>query len=122
MKAPPFDDAPFLRFFGTLDERQVRLCVAERALALGWGGITHLARVTGLSPETIRKGIAELRGATPLAPGRVRRPGGGRQRVEVADPAVVPALQALVDDHTAGSPTDALKWTSKSKATLASGL
>jgi hypothetical protein len=122
MKDPPFDDATFLRFFGTLDERQARLCAAERALALGWGGITQLARVTGLSRETIRKGIAELRGAVPLAPGRVRRPGGGRQRVEVADPAVVPALQALVDDHTGGRPTDALKWTSTSKAKLASVL
>jgi hypothetical protein len=122
MKAPPFDDAPVLRFVGTLDERQARLCAAARALALGWGGITHLARVTGRSPETIRKGIAELRGAAPLAPGRVRRPGGGRKRVEVVDPAVVLALQTLVDDHTGGSPTDALTWPSKSKAQLANGL
>jgi hypothetical protein len=122
MKGPPFDDATFLRFFGTLDERQARLGAAERALALGWGGITHLARVTGLSRETIRKGITELRGGAPLALGRVRRPGGGRKRVEVADPALVSALQAAVDDHTGGSPTDALKWTSKSKANLAAAV
>ncbi|HEY3080280.1 MAG TPA: hypothetical protein VGM69_10270, partial [Chloroflexota bacterium] len=70
MQPPPFDEATFLRFFGTLDERQARLCAAERALALGWGGITRLARVTGLASDTIAKGIAELRAGAALAPGR----------------------------------------------------
>src|SRR5215207_11644759 len=122
MRAPPFDEETFLRFFGTLDERQARLCAAERALALGWGGITRLARVTGLASDTIAKGIAELRAGAALAPGRVRRPGGGRKPVEVADPAVLPALADLVEASTAGSPTDALRWTSTSKARLAAAL
>jgi hypothetical protein len=122
MQPPPFDEATFLRFFGTLDERQARLCAAERALALGWGGITRLARVTGLASDTIAKGIAELRAGAALAPGRVRRPGGGRKPVEVADPAVLPALADLVEASTAGSPTDALRWTSTSKARLAAAL
>jgi DDE family transposase len=122
MQAPPFDEQAFLRFFRTLDERRARLCAAERALALGWGGITRLARVTGLSRETVRKGIAELRAGAPGAPGRVRRPGGGRKRVEAFDPALLPALQAVVDGHTGGSPEDALKWTPKSKAALAAAL
>jgi Rhodopirellula transposase DDE domain len=122
MTAPPFDEATFLRFFRTLDERQARLCAAERALALGWGGITRLARATGLSRETVRKGIAELRAAEALARGQVRRPGGGRRRVEAVDPGLLPALQAAVDDHTGGSPEDALRWTSKSKAKLAAAV
>jgi hypothetical protein len=107
MDAPPFDEAMFLRFFRTLDERQARLCAAERALALGRGGVARLARVTSLSRRTIGKGIAELRSLEALAPGRVRRPGGGRKRVEAS---------------TAGSPTDVLRWTSKSKAKLAAAL
>jgi hypothetical protein len=37
MKTSAFDEVPFLRFFGTLDERQARLCAAERALLLGRG-------------------------------------------------------------------------------------
>jgi hypothetical protein len=91
-----FDEATFLRFFRTLNERQARLCAAERALALGWGGITRLARLTGLAPRTIRTGIAELRGPEALERGRIRRPGGGRKKVEVADLALLPALQAAV--------------------------
>jgi hypothetical protein len=40
MKQPALDEETFLRFFRTLDERQARLCAAERALAIGRGGIT----------------------------------------------------------------------------------
>jgi len=123
MRARPFDEARFLRFFETLDEHQARLCAAERALTLGLGGITYLSRLTGLSRPTIRKGIRELRGLeSAVAPGRIRRPGGGRKRAELLDPALVPALQAVVEGSTAGSPMDVLRWTSKSKAKLARAL
>jgi hypothetical protein len=119
----PFDEATFLRFFETLDEHQARLCAAERALALGLGGSTRLSRVTGLSAPTIRKGIRELHGLEPPpGTGRVRRPGGGRKRAETRDQALVARLQEVVAASTAGSPMDVLRWTSKSKAKLASAL
>ena len=123
MKRPPLDEDTFLRFFRTLDERQARLCAAERALAIGRGGITLVSRVTGLSWPTIHKGITELRntGAT-LTTGRIRRSGGGRKKVEVVDPAVLPILQQVVESSTAGSPMDVLRWTSKSKTKLAEAL
>jgi hypothetical protein len=122
MLSPPFDEATFLRFFRTLNERQARLCAAERALALGWGGISHLARVTGLARDTIAKGIAELRAGPPPLAGRVRRPGGGRKKVEAREPAVLAVLQEVVEASTAGNPEDTLRWTSASKATLAAAL
>jgi hypothetical protein len=120
------DDEAFLRFFATLNERQARLCAAERALALGRGGITRVAGVTGLSVKTIRKGIAELGAATPpaaaLPVGRSRRPGGGRKKVEAVAPGLLPAVRELVEAATAGSPEDALRWTSTSKAKVAAAL
>ena len=126
MSGPLADNEAFLRFFATLNERQARLCAAERALALGWGGITRVARVTGLTAKTIRKGIAELRAAQPpaavLPPGRSRRPGGGRKKVEQQAPAMLPVVQELVEAATAGSPEDALRWTSTSKAKVAIAL
>src|SRR5260370_30460221 len=118
-----FDEETSLRFLRTLDARQARLCAAERALALGRGGITRLVRVTGLSHPTIRKGMAELHSAAlPLAVGRIRRPGAGRKKVEMVTPAVLQLLQEVVDASTAGSPMDVLRWTSKSKTKLAVAL
>jgi hypothetical protein len=123
VKRPALDEETFLRCFRTLDERQARLCAAERALAMGRGGITLVSRVTGLSYPTIHKGITELRNpASALMSGRVRRPGGGRKKAEVVDPAVLPILQEVVESSTAGSPMDVLRWTSKSKTTLALAL
>jgi hypothetical protein len=120
------DDEAFLRFFATLNERQARLCAAERALALGRGGIGRVAGVTGLSVKTIRKGIAELQAATPpaeaLPAGRSRRPGGGRKKAEVATPGLLPAVREIVEASTAGSPEDVLRWTSTSKAKVAEAL
>jgi hypothetical protein len=126
VEGPLHDDEAFLRFFATLNERQARLGAAERALALGRGGITRVAEVTGLSVKTVRKGIAELRAATPPAAvlplGRSRRPGGGRKKVEVLAPGVLAAVREIVEASTAGSPEDALRWTSTSKAKVAAAL
>jgi len=54
--------------------------------------------------------------------GRVRRAGGGRKKVEVIHPPVLTILLEVVDASTAGSPTDVLRWTSKSKTNLAVAL
>jgi len=64
---------------GELNERQRRLWAASEARAAGRGGIEATARATGMSVPTIRKGIAELEAGERLAPGRIRRPGGGAQ-------------------------------------------
>jgi len=49
------------------------------------GGVSQAARVTGLDRKTIAKGGRELR-TTSGAEERVRRPGGGRRRVEIDHP------------------------------------
>jgi DNA-binding phage protein len=65
----------------TLDERSRRLVAAFVADQLGRGGITKVARITGMSRNTIRRGQREL--IRPEAPShRIRRPGGGRMPVE----------------------------------------
>jgi hypothetical protein len=66
-----------------LDEQQRRWVAGREATRLGHGGIVLLARVTGLHPETIRRGRDELAGELVERPvGRVRLAGGGRPRVE----------------------------------------
>jgi hypothetical protein len=52
----------------------------------------------------------------------VRVPGGGRKKVEEADPALQRRLKAIVEETTAGDPMRPLKWTSKSTRTIAEDL
>jgi hypothetical protein len=42
--------------------------------------------------------------------GRVRQPGGGRKKVEQADPALPSRLKAIVEEATAGDPMSPLRW------------
>lgn len=103
-----------------LDERTRRVVAAAEARAVGRGGVTLVARVTGLARSTLRRGIDELEApATAAPPARVRRPGGGRQPLTTHDPMLLADLEALVDPVTRGDPESPLRWTSKSLAKLA---
>ncbi len=72
--------------------------------------------------ETIRLGIRELESGETLAPGRVRRPGGGRKPLTETDPTVLSDLERLVDDDSRGDPERPLRWTAKSVRQLADAL
>jgi hypothetical protein len=109
-----------------MDERMRRHWAASEADAYGWGGIQAVSQATGLSPTTIRRGMAELRArrAVPshAVTSRMRRSGGGRKRRTDADPGLIDALEALVDPATRGDPESPLRWTCKSTRTLAQEL
>jgi hypothetical protein len=66
----------------TLDEKARRQCAGLLALQGGRGGITRLARITGLSRNTIRRGQSEIQASAPASAGRIRQPGGGRKPIE----------------------------------------
>lgn len=112
----------FRALAGELNERQRRLWAASEARAAGRGGIAATARATGISSETIRKGIGELRAGARLEPGRVRRRGGGRKPLTEVDPSLLTDLERLVDAEGRGDPESLLRWTSKSVRHLAEGL
>ena len=62
-----------------LDEDHRRWYVALESLKLGHGGDRHLARITGLNAETIRRGRRELaRSLEGFPADRIRRRGAGR--------------------------------------------
>jgi hypothetical protein len=115
----------WLRVLGTLNEYQARLFVAEKALQLGRGGISHLSQLTGMSRVTITQGLSELRTGRKLrtaADGRVRQPGGGRKKVEQANPQLPRRLRTIVEETTAGDAMSPLRWTSKATRTIAEEL
>jgi len=121
----PEDQRYWLRVLGTLNEAQARVFVAQKALEEGRGAVSRLARLTSMSRPTILKGMAELEtGRLPARPetGRLRAVGGGRKRLEDADPHVKRVLARLVEASTAGDPMSYLLWTNKSTRTLAEEL
>ena len=109
-----------------LDERARRHWAATEAQAYGWGGVSAVSHATGMSPNTIRRGLVELaaRADDPDAEvgSRLRRQGGGRKRLTDADPALSGVLDCLVDPLTRGDPESPLRWTCKSTARLAEEL
>ncbi len=113
----------YLALSPAVDERVRRLILAAEAVAAGRGGQAAVARATGASPATIRRGIAELADPDGRPPqGRVRRPGGGRKRAVELDPGLRDDLDRLVDPTTRGDPSSPLRWTCKSLRRLATEL
>src|SRR5229473_355065 len=83
-----------------LDERLRRLVAAAEVAAAGAGGVSAVAR----------------------APGRIRRPGGGRKRTIDQDPTLLTDLEQLIEPTTRGDPESPLRWTCKSVRRLATEL
>jgi hypothetical protein len=108
-----------------MSERSRRQWAAAEARELGWGGVSAVARATGLSRTTITVGLRELdlpvsqRTAEAL---RIRRPGGGRKPLTQTDPGLLSALESLIEPVTRGDPESPLRWTCKSTRTLAKEL
>ena len=92
------------------------MLAANEAVHEGYGGISRISRVCGLSRGTITKGIREL-GENPIAAGRIRRAGGGRHTLLVSDPELPRALETLVEPLARGDPQSPLRWTCKSTRT-----
>lgn len=111
----------YAAIFPRLDEQQRRLIAAADALFLGRGGVSTVARASGLSRTTIHRGRAELAAGSP-SDRRIRNAGGGRKRLVEQDSALLGALEALVEPLTRGDPMSPLRWTCKSTRQLAEAL
>jgi hypothetical protein len=110
-----------------LDERMRRLVAASESAAIGYGGVSVVARATGVSRRAITEGMRELSQQEmkrePLpSQSRIRRKGAGRKRTVDKDPSLREDLDRLVDPATRGDPESPLRWTCKSVRILAEEL
>jgi transposase len=112
----------FAQLAPTFNERSLRLFAAAEATALGYGGVSRLSRITGLSRPTIEKGQRELREPHALSSDRIRRKGGGRKKTTDVDGALLSDLENMVDPLARGDPMSPLRWTCKSTRALAGAL
>lgn len=113
----------FSRVRSLLNERQRRLWAAAEAEALGYGGVSTVARATGVSRRAIHAGLGELKaGRAAMEAERVRRPGAGRKALTAWQPRLKAALDALVEPTSRGDPQSSLRWTCRSVRRLATEL
>ena len=117
----------YRRLEESLNERARRLFAGSEALAFGRGGISVVARATGMSRVTVRKGLAEAKAIEageldPLPPTYNRRPGGGRKKLSEKHPTLLPSLKSLVESTTRGDPESPLLWTARSLRNIVSAL
>jgi len=107
-----------------LNERQRRLYLANEAKAIGYGGISQVSRISGVSRVTITQGMAEINseGYLPQEQTRLRKKGGGRKLIEIKAPEILQELDELLEPYTKGDPMNPLKWTSKSTRAIETAL
>ena len=107
----------YMFMYGLRNRRQWRLYVAAEAKRIGVGGISQVARETGVSRKTIRKGIRELAAGELYQPGeRIRKQGGGRKKLITKDATLRAALEELLEPK--GDPQSLVRWTTKSVSKL----
>jgi len=111
----------FSRMWPHLNERSRRMMAASEAMDFGYGGITTVAGICGLSRVTITKGIKEITG-TPVPEGRIRRKGGGRHAIARSQPGIPAVLERIIEGSARGDPESPLRWTCKSTRSLSDEL
>ena len=115
----------FMQLEAWLDERSRRLWAAAESTAHGRGGISLVARASGISRRAIAVGMAELKkkpDGSQRARLPIRKKGGGRKKASLKDPALLRDLETLLEPVTRGDPQSPLRWTCKSVRNLADEL
>ena len=99
------------------------MAAALEARSLGYGGVSAVARASGIARGTIHQGLKELKNpGIKFAVEHIRTAGGGRKKIVLQDPRILKKLKTLVESNTGGDPMSPLLWTSKSTRELAGAL
>ena len=104
-----------------LNERETRIVLAADAKSLGRGGLSKVAKLSGVSRVTLNAGLQDLTSTkeSDVLKTRNRKPGGGRKKATEKDNALAQAIEDIVSPHTMGDPMKPLRWTSKSLRKIA---
>lgn len=97
----------------SLNEKQKRWLVGAEAIALGYGGIKFLSDMTGMSTNTVTRGIREIESGNKDV-SRIRSKGSGRKKLTIKYPEIKNCIEDLIEPETRGDPESPLRWTCKS--------
>ena len=78
-------------------------------MAPGCGGVSAVAKATGLSRNAVHKGMRKLESNVTLPSHRQRRFGAGRKPLEDHQPELIDAIDALVEPTERGDPQSPLR-------------
>ena len=104
----------WLKFFETLNESQRRWFAGAMSAEMGRGGIERMITATGLSRNTIKKGLQEVQSLKSLPVDQLRISGGGRKKVISNETKIKKDIEKILNETTSGDPMSLMKWTSKS--------
>lgn len=112
-------------WLGTLkgcNEVQKRRLAGVKAIEIGWGGISYVCKLARMSPNTVKKGIYEVKSRKFGGPERLRKKGGGRKKIVNVDYKLKRDFEEIMKNNTAGNPMKNIKWTHKSTYSIAKSL
>ena len=98
-----------------LNEKQKRLFLASEAKSLGYGGISKISKLSGISRPTISLGIKELNSTNYIdQDNTVRSKGGGAKAIHRENKNLKKQIEKIIEPATTGDPMSPLMWTIKS--------
>ena len=105
-----------------LSEKQRRIYLSIEAQHFGYGGITKVSKLSGVSRVVITKGKKELEKNKKAPIESSRKKGGGRKKAIDKYPGIKEELKKIIEPHTRGEPESPLLWTSKSLRKISAAL
>ncbi len=97
----------------SLNEKQRRLLVGAEAISIGYGGIKFLSDITGMSANTVARGVREIENGDNFVC-RIRKAGSGRKKLTTKYPELRDCINEIIEPDTRGDPESPLRWTCKS--------
>lgn len=109
-----------LIYYNSLSEKDRRRYAAIEAKKLGYGGISYIQRVLGCRPETIKRGIEELKSPEIIKENQIRKKGAGRKKCLETIEGIEQAFLSVIEKNIAGSPMDeSIRWTNLTRQEIA---
>lgn len=105
-----------------LTEKQKRIYLGNEASLIGYGGISEVSRVTGVSRRVVSEGIKEIDAPDEYRFDKIRNEGAGRKKTTETDKTIIEDLERLIEPVTRGDPESPLRWTCKSLRNLSDAL
>jgi len=105
-----------------LNEKQKRVFLGAEAKSIGYGGISRISKLTGVSRPTIHQGISDLESGDSGLIERIRGSGAGPTPKHTQNKKLLKMIEVLIESSTKGDPMSPLKWTSKSTRHLSDEL